>query len=406
MNSTSPKLYLSAMGIVCPLGAGKNEVLENLLAGSQAGMLKSSDLLMDADVIVGKVQAKLPTIDNKFDLYNCRNNQLLLAALAQIQSQVDSLINKYGSQRIAVVLGSSTSGILEGEAALKVFLDSGDFPADYHYKKQEMGSPAEFLSAYLGLDNIAITISTACSSSGKAFASARNYIQAGLCDAVIVGGVDSLCRLTINGFTSLESVSKNICNPFSQNRDGISIGEGAALFILQAENSDMENTSEIVLTGVGESSDAHHMSAPHPDGLGAIAAMQAALSDAELAATDIDYINLHGTATPKNDAMETQAMLSVFGADKLCSSSKPLTGHTLGAAGAVELALCWLILCRENTRHQLPPHIWDKIQDVSMPPLNLVKSGRTEKTHKVMSNSFAFGGSNVSLILEKIILEK
>ncbi len=401
MITTPSEMHLSAMGIVCPLGENKEDVLKNLLAGSQAGMVNSSDLLLGADVTVGQVGATLPEIPSEFSLYDCRNNQLLLAALAQIKSQVDSLIERYGHQRIAIVLGSSTSGILEGEAALKEFLSVNEFPAEYHYKKQEMGSPAEFLSAYLGLKNIAITISTACSSSGKAFASARNYIQAGICDAAIVGGVDSLCRLTLNGFTSLESVSKTICNPFSQNRDGISIGEGAALFILQKQSSEVGNVSAIALLGVGESSDAHHMSAPHPDGLGAVDAMQAALVEAQLQANDIDYINLHGTATPKNDAMESRAMLTVFGANKRCSSTKPLTGHTLGAAGAIELALCWLVLCDNNIDHQLPPHIWDGEQDIHMQPLNLVESGCTEIAHRIMSNSFAFGGSNVSLILGK-----
>ncbi len=401
MNTPSSKMHLSAMGIVCPLGSNQEETLKNLLTGSQAGMINSPELLLDGNVTVGQVSAMLPKIPPNFSLYNCRNNELLLAALEQIKTQVDALIEQYGHQRIAVVLGSSTSGILEGEAALKDFLSSKEFPAEYHYKKQEMGSPAEFLSTYLGLENIAITISTACSSSGKAFASARNYIQAGICDAAIVGGVDSLCRLTINGFTSLESVSKTLCNPFSQNRDGISIGEGAALFILQKNTSETSTSSVIELIGVGESSDAHHMSAPHPDGLGAIDAMQTALVDAQLQADDIDYVNLHGTATPKNDEMESRAMLSVFDANTFCSSTKPLTGHTLGAAGAIELALCWLVLCDININNQLPPHIWDGEQDINMQPLNLVESGCAEIAHRIMSNSFAFGGSNVSLILGK-----
>jgi len=402
MSNSSSGYFLSAMGIICALGSNKKTVLKNLLFGSQAGMVNSSELLLNADVTVGQVSADLPAIPAEFSLYNCRNNQLLLGALEQIKSQVSKLIERYGHQRIAVVLGSSTSGILEGEAALKSYLSDDKFPENYHYKKQEMGSPAEFLSAYLGLENVAITISTACSSSGKAFASAKNYIQAGVCDAAIVGGVDSLCRLTLNGFTSLESVSKSICNPFSQNRDGISIGEGAAVFILQREAPETRNPINIQLAGVGESSDAHHMSAPHPEGAGAINAMQVALADANLQANDIDYINLHGTATLKNDVMESRAMLNVFNADKLCSSTKPLTGHTLGAAGAIELALCWLILSNYNTNHQLPPHIWDGKTDINMQPLNLVESGCTKNAHWIMSNSFAFGGSNVSLILGKL----
>ncbi|VAW58522.1 3-oxoacyl-[ACP] synthase FabV like [hydrothermal vent metagenome] len=395
MSAAPSKLYLSALGVVSPLGANNAQVLKNLLDGSQAGMLKSSSLLMRGDVIVGKVTANLPKIDEKLSLHNCRNNRLLLAALEQIKPQVECVVKKYGKKRIAIVLGSSTSGILEGESALSEFLSTEKFPTDYNYKKQEIGASAEFLSAYLGFENISLTISTACSSSGKVFASAKNYIQSGICDAAIVGGVDSLCKLTVNGFTALESVSSKICNPFSANRDGISIGEGAALFILDKEKSAIE------LMGVGESSDAHHMSAPHPEGAGAETAMLDALADAQLSPSDIDYVNLHGTATPKNDDMESRAMHRVFDAGILCSSTKPLTGHTLGAAGAIEAAHCWLTLSSLNTKHRLPPHIWDKKQDVNIPTLNLVESGLTAKIRFAMSNSFAFGGNNVSIILGK-----
>ena len=395
MNATPAKLYLSALGVVSPLGENNEQVIKNLLDGSQAGMIKSSSLLIGDDVIVGKVTAELPEIDKKFSLHNCRNNRLLLAALAQIKPQVEELVEKYGKKRIAIVLGSSTSGILEGESALSEFLSTEKFPENYNYKKQEIGASAEFLSAYLGLENISLTISTACSSSGKVFASAKNYIQSGICDAAIVGGADSLCKLTVNGFTALESVSSKICNPFSANRDGISIGEGAALFILDKEKSAIE------LMGVGESSDAHHMSAPHPEGAGAEKAMLNALADAQLSPSDIDYVNLHGTATPKNDDMESRAMLRVFDDAILCSSTKPLTGHTLGAAGAIEAAHCWLTLSSLNTKQQLAPHIWDKKQDVNIPTLNLVESGHTAKIRFAMSNSFAFGGNNVSIILGK-----
>ncbi len=395
MNPHTTRLYLPSLGIVSPLGANKNEVVNNLFSGSQKGMVSKADLLINADVIVGEVSCSLPEIDDRYAIYKCRNNQLTLAALAQISDEVDNLIDRYGKDRIAVVLGSSTAGIREGESALAEYLTDRQFPEEHHYRKQEMGSVAEFLALYLGLTNIAITISTACSSSGKVFSSAKNYIQAGICDAAIVGGIDSLCKLTLNGFSSLESVSAEICNPFSHNRSGITIGEGAALFILD------KHKSEIQLLGTGESSDAHHMSAPHPEGDGAENAMRAALLDANLDATQIDYVNLHGTATPKNDDMESKAMHRVFGSDIPCSSTKPMTGHTLGAAGAIELAHCWLTLSNLNKKGQLPPHIWDHQQDESLQPLNLVESAATENTARVMSNSFAFGGNNVSIILGK-----
>ena len=395
MNQHPFTLYLTCLGIISPLGSGEHEVLDNLLSGSQNGMVQDESLLLNSNVTVGKVNATLPVIDEQYAKYNCRNNQLALAALDQIAVEVNELIAHYGKDRIAVVLGSSTAGILEGEQALKQYLTKGAFPEEHHFKKQEMGSVAEFLAMYLGLSNIAITISTACSSSGKVFSSAKNYIQSGICDAAIVGGVDSLCKLTLNGFNSLESVSPEICNPFSRNRKGITIGEGASLFILD------KRESSIKLLGTGESSDAYHMSAPHPEGEGAENAMRAALADANLTADQIDYVNLHGTATPKNDSMESIAMHRVFGPDTPCSSTKPMTGHTLGAAGAIELAHCWLTLSELNTQQTLPPHIWDQQHDESLQPLNLVESASTVNPVKVMSNSFAFGGSNVSIILGK-----
>jgi len=219
---------------------------------------------------------------------------------------------------------------------------------------------------------------------------------------VIVGGIDSLCQLTVNGFHALESVSKGHCNPFSANRDGINIGEGAALFTLTLATDNTANEACVLLAGIGESSDAHHMSAPHPEGAGAIAAMQAALDDAQISAQEIDYINLHGTATPKNDAMESRAVLSVFGdTPPPASSTKPLVGHTLGAAGAIEAAFCYLLLSQHNHSFALPPHRFDGQQDPRDPSIALVAPMQCAdhgKLNYVMSNSFAFGGSNASLI--------
>jgi 3-oxoacyl-[acyl-carrier-protein] synthase-1 len=398
------KLFLSALGIINALGNGKDEVLRNLHAGSQAGIVTRSDLLVggDCECIVGAVDADLPSIDKRFTDFDSRNNRLLLAAYQQIAPDVQKLIRQLGKDRIAVILGSSTSGISEGEQALKVRLESGVFPSHYHYKQQEMGSSSEFLAQYLGFTNLAFTVSTACSSSAKAFASARHFIEAGVCDAALVGGADTLCRLTINGFTALESVSASICNPFSRNRDGITIGEGAALFIL----TKTKEKSAIELCGIGETSDAYHISAPHPQGTGAQAAMQMALRDAGLKPEQISYVNLHGTATIKNDQMESIAMQAVFADGVACSSSKPLIGHTLGAAGATEIGLCWLTLSDLNDKGKgiLPPHLWDGVPDTSIPQLALVNLGhelenRVKEHCYFMSNSFAFGGNNLSVVI-------
>ena len=221
-----------------------------------------------------------------------------------------------------------------------------------------------------------------------------------MCDAVICGGVDSLCRLTLNGFSALEAVSAERCNPFSVNRHGINIGEGAALFLMTKEA--LPGNAAITLLGGGASSDAHHISAPQPDGLGAQAAMAKALAAAGISADQVDYLNLHGTATTHNDAMESQAVQAIFPRGVPCSSSKPMVGHTLGAAGALEAAFCWLTLSEYNPDQLLPPHLWDSQADPALPALNLVPPGTqlsNSRPRRLMSNSFAFGGNNISLLL-------
>ncbi|MDP2834461.1 MAG: beta-ketoacyl-[acyl-carrier-protein] synthase family protein [Pseudomonadota bacterium] len=393
-----PPAYLSALGLVNALGNSREEVRARLLAGDGSGMVRESGWLTSGEeALVGKVRGELPKLPEHLARYDCRNNRLLLAALAQISEPVEQAIDRYGRARVGVVLGTSTSGIAEGEAAIAALDRDGAMPAKFDYASQEIGTAAPFLARHLGLLGPAYTVSTACTSSAKALVSARLLLAAGVCDAVLAGGVDSLCRLTVSGFTALESVSPERCNPMSANRCGINIGEGAALFLLTRE------TAPIALLGHGETSDAHHISAPHPEGLGAEAAMRVALHDAGLKPADIAYVNLHGTATPKNDEMESRAMRRVFSADTPASSTKPLSGHTLGAAGATEIAFCWLALSDDNAR--LPPHVWDGVADPALPPLHLVQTGermRSEKPRVVMSNGYAFGGSNVSLIIGAI----
>jgi 3-oxoacyl-[acyl-carrier-protein] synthase-1 len=271
--------------------------------------------------------------------------------------------------------------------------EQGEFPAHYDYRQQEIYNLAEFISEELGTTGICITISTACSSSAKAFKTAQEYIDSGLADAAIIGGVDTLCGMTINGFHALNSTSQGVCQPSSANRDGINIGEAAALAIVS------KVPAKVRLLGVGESSDAHHMSAPHPEGEGAVVAMQSALNAAHYSANDVDYINLHGTATPKNDAMEAIAVAKVFGNSTPCSSTKGLIGHTLGAAGATEIGLCWLLLNDESGFYA--PHIWDNVVDETIPLLNLTNIGEKKSCpiRSCLSNSFAFGGNNVSVLI-------
>jgi len=366
------------------------------VAGSREGLVRLPDLVLDSQPYFGQVKGELPAVEAPLSRYDCRNNRLLLAAFSQIEEQVAAAVEQFGPHRVGVVIGSSTSGILEVEEALMEHAQTGSYPPHYYDYKQEIGTVAEYLAEQAGLKSVAITISTACSSSGKVFYSARNLIESGICDAVVVGGADSLCRLTGNGFTALGAVAQDLPNPFSPNRDGIVIGEGAAVFLLGSQQSEVE------LCGLGESSDAYHISAPHPEGKGAEECMRQALSDAGLEPAALSYLNLHGTGTPHNDIAESLAVHKIFGENLPCSSTKALTGHTLGAAGAIEAALCWLVLSDLNPSGALPPQINDGIVDPELAPLNLVSAGThfdPSRSRYIMSNSFAFGGSNVSVIL-------
>ncbi|MEP1383139.1 MAG: beta-ketoacyl-[acyl-carrier-protein] synthase family protein [Paraglaciecola sp.] len=384
-------LYINGIGLCNPLGGNADEVAANLFAGTQSGMLLREDLLHEGKVYVGQVTTDLPELSSFSKHFQSRNNQLLLQAYKQIEPIVNELKLQFASTRFGIILGTSTSGIAQGEEAMSYRLEAKSFPDSYDYRIQELSNPAEFLSEYAELDGYVSVISTACSSSAKSYITAAEMISAGLIDVAIVGGVDSLCGMTVNGFSALESTSDGICNPSSVNRDGINIGEAAALAVLSRKKSAIKFCSG------GESSDAHHMSAPHPEGVGAKVAMQHALSQAQLSPQDINYINLHGTATPKNDEMEAIAVASIFPSNTYVSSTKGCVGHTLGAAGATEIAFCYLAL-----QHQkMPIHIWDGEKDSAMPELNWVKAAsQIEGSLKYcLSNSFAFGGNNVSLII-------
>ncbi|WP_213763880.1 beta-ketoacyl-[acyl-carrier-protein] synthase family protein [Caballeronia sp. dw_19] len=389
-----PRVYLHALGLINALGGGIDSIVPALAAGVSPGMGTIHTGIGDA--FAGSVIVPLDLAPpESLARYDCRNNRLLLAALAQIAPAVEAARERYGAHRIGVVLGTSTSGIEAAEAAFVYQAQAGKLPVGFDYRQVEIGTVAPFAAAALDLHGPAFTISTACTSSAKAFVSARRLLQLHLCDAVVVGGVDSLCELTVQGFASLESTSAVRSNPMSRNRNGINVGEGAAVFLMSRDEG------PVVLAGVGESSDAHHISAPDPHGAGGEIALRAALADAGLAPADIAYVNLHATATRKNDDMEAHLMARVFKDGVAVSGTKPLTGHQLGAAGATELGFAWLTLARDNVA--LPRHLWDGEVDPALPPLDLVENERylprMAGAQYVMSNSFAFGGSNVSLIL-------
>jgi 3-oxoacyl-[acyl-carrier-protein] synthase-1 len=387
-------VYLQPPGVVCAAGADLAALREAVFAAEPCGVAEHAHVWPGHALQLGAVRSALPSVDRLPLVLRSRNNALLLAALAQVRGQVDAAIARHGAHRIGVVLGTSTSGVGESEAAIAALGRDGALPAGFHVQQQELGSPALMLSQLLGLGGPAYVVSTACSSGAKALASGARLLKAGLCDAVLVGGVDALCGMTVAGFTALESVDAARCRPLSATRSGINIGEGAALFVLSRE------PAAVRLSGYGESSDAHHISAPEPTGRGALAAMREALARAGLAAADIGYLNLHGTATPQNDAMESRAVAELFGLELPCSSTKPLTGHALGAAGAIEAAIAWLAVTGDG---RLPVHHFDGQRDTALPAIALVAPGQrlADAPRHAMSNSFAFGGNNASLILSR-----
>jgi len=387
----SSSIYMTHLGIACSLGNDHQEIRQRLARGKDHG-LSYTDQYGVASIPLGKVNCPLPSLQELPEYQRTRCNQLMIAAVSQIKSDFEIASKNIDPLRIGIVLGTSTGGIAEGETAAQAYYHHNAPISESAYPQQEISLPAECLADYLQIKGPVYTISTACSSGAKSLASARRLLRMGICDLVIAGGVDSLCKLTVNGFNALESISKQPCQPFSLSREGINIGEGAAFFLMSKQQGD------VCLSGVGENSDAHHISAPEPSGTGASAAMHLALNDADTQPEQIDYINAHGTATAQNDKMESLAINSLFGEKTPVSSTKPYTGHCLGAAGAIEAGICWLTL----TGRDLPVQIWDEKKDPDVAPINIIQySTKVDKIDYILSNSFAFGGNNISLILER-----
>lgn len=382
--------------LVTALGHGRAATFEALRDG-RSGLARRGFETADIGSWLGVVDG-LDALDWRDELaaYDCRNNRLAELALRTdgFAEAVGSAAARWGAMRVGVFLGTSTSGILQTEMAYRERdADTGALPDALHYSEtHNTASVARYVRAALRLQGPAHVVSTACSSSAKVYAAAERAIRLGLVDAAVVGGVDSLCMTTLYGFKALELTSDEICRPWDEKRAGLSIGEAAAFALLERAGGPAQPMGWLL--GAGESSDGHHMSSPHPEGAGAALAMRAALAQAGLAPTQVDYLNLHGTATPGNDAAEDRAVCAVFGTTTPCSSTKGYTGHTLGAAGGVEASIALLAL-----EHGLaPPSLNLQTQDPALNARQLREPLRAG-LKVVASNSFGFGGSNASLLL-------
>jgi 3-oxoacyl-[acyl-carrier-protein] synthase-1 len=389
-------LALSDFALVTCLGTGWAANAAALRAGRSGLTPCTFD-----PVLQGAYAGEVPGLDDlplepAWSGYDCRNNRLAALALAQddFAGIVAGAKARYGAARIGLFLGTSTSGILQTEIAYRHREPDGHLPAGFDYARtHNTYALAHFLRAYLDLKGPAFVISTACAATSKVFASAARMIEAGICDAAIVGGTDTLCGTTLFGFQALGVMAQGPCRPFDVSRNGISIGEAAGFTLLERAGA-QHGPETILLLGTGESSDAYHMSSPHPEGAGARRAMELALAQAGLAPDDIGYINLHGTATLAGDAAEDQAITALFGSAVPCSSSKGFTGHTLGASGVVGAAICATAL-----RHGfLPGSPHTRQVDPAFSSTYLV-NGMAAPIRHAISNAFGFGGVNCSLVL-------
>ena len=378
------------------IGVGLEQIYQSLLA-QRSGLKLCEFETVDINTHIGEVPGvdavQLPAELARFD---CRNNRLAEHALRQdgFLEAAQQAVSRWNRKRFGVFIGTSTAGILQTELAYRQRDPvTGALPSSFEYGTTHNSfSVADYLRQRLHVEGPAVAVSCACASSAKVFGSARRMIEAGVIDAALVGGVDSLCLTTLYGFHSLQLTSPVACRPFDVARDGISIGEAAAFAILERPSTGLDSDS-ILLLGVGESSDAYHMSAPHPEGHGARSAMQAALRTAGLEPEAIDYINLHGTGTPSNDRSESQAVTSVFGATLPASSTKGATGHTLGAAGALEAIISAIAL-----RNGFMPGGLKTTQIDPLLTAYYLRENRRSALSHVLSNSFGFGGTNCSLI--------
>jgi len=390
---------VTAFTTINSCGLGNNALYQAML-NSQSGLGELTILDIPFTTPVGEIKNELPAIRPELVAYDSRNAKVALAALNfsedGLRTAIEVAKSNYGSDRIGVVIGTSTSGLSETEIAYQVLLKQGKMPDDFHFlTRHAYQATPRSLQKELQLNGPCFAVSTACSSGAKAIAAGQRLINYDVCDAVLVGGVDTLCRLTLRGFNSLELVSSDLCHPMDKNRNGINIGEGAGLLLLQKPAIQYHHLPHVL--SVGESSDAYHMSSPHPEGKGAVAAMSNAINLAGLKPDDVDYINLHATATLINDQVEAKAVYEVFNDSVPCSGSKGITGHTLGAAGAIEAIVALLAL-----QHQMIPGTCGLQELDNNFDCHVIKNSLPDQTlQTVMSNSFGFGGNNACIIFSK-----
>lgn len=389
-------LYIHDFAFHCALGKDKKEVFDQLIQERQFEFSKN-DIFGETFYLATIPEESLPPVKN--DYYSTHINKLAESSLSQINDTILDQIEKFGKERIAVIIGSCDNGSEVSRYSIAYHKKNGSFPKDYCLDKQKADFPARYIAAQYGLNGFIQLHSTACASSASVFASARRALYTETCDAAIVGGVDLAELPVILGFNTLEAVSKEPTNPFSKNRHGLTLGDASSFFVINKE----PERALFKITGIGESADAEHLTAPSADGEGAFTSMKRALDDAGLSPNDIDYINLHGTGTQLNDSMEAIAVNKLFGNHKFASSTKSMTGHTLGAAGALELAFCAMTLSDKNPEGFLPVHHFDGEYDSEIPQIRLVQfTDKCANIKRCLSNSFAFGGCNVSIIIEKI----
>ncbi len=387
MGSPSP-LPITGYSVCNALGGDREAVLGRL-AKAERG-LGPVPFALPFPTVTGAVRSELPELPSALAAWQNRPTRIAQQLVNQLESVLARARERWRPERIGIVLGTSTSGADATERAYAHFLAEGALPSDYDFQKQHtFGALVDVLGKLTGAQGPRWVVSTTCTSSAKPFGSARRLIHGGMLDAVIVGGIDTLCAMTLSGFHALGALSSTACKPFSGERNGINIGEGGALLLIEREGE-----GPALLEGVGESSDAYHISAPHPEGLGAQLAMERALAEAGLEPADIDHINAHGTGTPLNDAAEGKAITTVFGDEVPVVSTKGYTGHTLGGAGAIECAIS--VMCMEEGLIPASPGVEPQDSKIT---INVAREVVRTPLRRVLSNSFAFGGNNVSVLV-------
>lgn len=370
------------------LGGTRQEVARALNAGRSG--LHPDEFSLDFATYTGAIAGDFPPLPSSVGAWDSRALRIVYHLLHSMDDSWRAMMQRWEPERVAILIGTSTAGVDNTENAYKEMVETHQLPPSYDiWKHHAYGATLDIVRAITGAQGPGWVASTACTSSAKPFASAARLMEAGVIDAAIVGGVDTLCSMTLQGFHSLSALSTDRTRPFSEDRQGINIGEGGALMLLERDGP-----AKAYLTGVGESSDAYHIAAPHPEGEGARLAMQRALESANLEARAVDFINAHGTGTRLNDAMEAKAIHNVFGPDVPVLSTKGMTGHALGGAGAMEIAFCLLAF----EHGQLPASLGAEPLDKTL-PIRVLTHPVNGEYRTALSNSFAFGGNNISVLL-------